>query len=220
MGRSKLDKFKDNDERINVIQPGKPIFDDIKGNWHKDYFKNDNPITIEIGCGRGEYTIGLARKFPNMNFIGVDIKGSRIWTGSGIATDEQIKNVAFLRTPILNLDHHFKKNEIIEIWITFPDPRPRKRDIKRRLTNSRYLEIYKSLIKEKGIIHLKTDNSPLFEYTLEVLQERQDIDDLVWTKDLYHSALNEDHHGIKTRYEEQFTNEGEIIKYLTFSFIK
>jgi len=220
MGRSKLDKFKDNDQRINVIQPGKPIFEHIKGNWHKDYFKNENPITVEIGCGRGEYTIGLARKFPNMNFIGADIKGSRIWTGSGIAIEEQIKNVAFLRTPILNLDHHFEKNEIIEIWITFPDPRPRKRDIKRRLTHSRYLEIYKSVIKEKGFIHLKTDNSLLFEYTLEVLQDRQDIDGLVWTKDLYHSELNEDHHGIKTRYEDQFTKEGEIIKYLKFSFNK
>ena len=220
MGRNKLDKFKDNDERDNVIQPGKPIFESIKGNWHKDYFKNENPIIVELGCGRGEYTIGLAKTFPNENFIGVDIKGSRIWTGSGIAIQEQLKNVAFLRTPILNLDHHFKRDEIFEIWITFPDPRPRKRDIKRRLTHPRYLEIYKSLIEEKGSIHLKTDNSQLFEYTMEVLQDRQDIDGLVWTKDLYQSELNEDHHGIKTRYEAQFTNEGEIIKYLKFTFIK
>ena len=220
MGRNKLDKFKDNEERYNVIQPGKPIFDSIKGNWHKDYFKNENPIIVEIGCGRGEYTIGLARKISNENFIGVDIKGSRIWTGSGIAIEEQLKNVAFLRTPILNLGHHFVEDEIIEILITFPDPRPRKRDIKRRLTHPRYLDIYKSLIKEKGIVHLKTDNTQLFEYTLEVLQDRQDINGLVWIKDLYHSGLKEDHYGIKTRYEALFTNEGEIIKYLKFTFIK
>ena len=143
----------------------------------------------------------------------------RIWTGSGIAVKEQLKNVAFLRAPILNLDHHFNRDEISNIWITFPDPRPKKSDIKRRLTHPRYLEIYKSLIKEKGFVHLKTDNTQLFDYTLEVLKDRKDIDGLVWTKNLYQSELNEDNHGIKTRYEAQFTNEGEDIKYLKFTFI-
>ncbi|MEQ8474890.1 tRNA (guanosine(46)-N7)-methyltransferase TrmB [Fulvivirga sp.] len=219
MSRGKLKRFAEIAERANVIEPSKAIYEHVKGNWHKDVFINDNPITLELACGRGEYTIGLGRLFPNNNHIGIDIKGDRIWKGSAIAEEEGLENVAFLRTHLLELNNFFEPGEVNEIWITFPDPRPRDRDEKRRVTHSRFLDIYKSIISKNGIVRLKTDNTGLFDYTLEVLKSREDIKDLHFTHDLYHSEYVSECHDIRTRYEQKFSAEGHDIKYLRFAFL-
>lgn len=217
--RSKLQRFKENFKRDNVIEPGKEIYEKIKGKWNEIYYKNDHPIVLELGCGNGEYTVGLAENFTEKNFLGVDVKGTRIWRGSKDALEKKLINAAFLRTQILQIQDYVAPNEVSEIWITFPDPRPRKRDIKRRLTSPRFLNIYKELVKENGLVHLKTDNTPLFDYTLEVLQEMEaEISGLIHTHDLYSTNFLEDHFGIQTRYEKMFMDKGEKIKYLRFSF--
>jgi tRNA (guanine-N7-)-methyltransferase len=216
--KRKKERFKIVEERANVIERTKEIFTRIKGNWRKEHFKNDNPITVELACGRGEYTVGLAALFPERNFIGIDIKGERIWKGSTIAVEQNLTNVAFLRTPILNIESFFNEGEIDEVWITFPDPRPRKRDIKRRLTSMRFLEMYKKLVKPGGYIRLKTDNTGLFEYSLEEIQPRTDIHDFQFTRDVYASDLRPECFDIKTKYEEVFAEKGEKIKYLRFKF--
>jgi tRNA (guanine-N7-)-methyltransferase len=214
--KRKLERFKIIAERENVIQPGKDIYTRIKGNWNELYFNNSNPIALELACGRGEYTIGLAQLFPDCNFVGVDIKGDRLWKGSTRAWEEKLNNVGFLRTHILMIENFFDPGEVDEIWLTFPDPRPRKKDIKRRLTSERYLEIYKTLLRPQGTIRLKTDNTGLFEYSLTELQNRKDVTDLDFTRDLYASELRPECFDIKTRYEEMFA--GERIKYLRFRF--
>jgi tRNA (guanine-N7-)-methyltransferase len=216
--KRKLERFKIIEERANVIERSKDIYESIKGNWRSDYFMNDNPITVELACGRGEYTIGLATLFPERNFIGVDIKGERIWKGSTRAVEENLKNVAFLRTPILLIENFFALGEIDEVWITFPDPRPRKRDIKRRLTSPRCLEIYKRIIKPGGYVRLKTDNAALFNYTIEEILLRRDIHDLNYSENVYESEFRAECFDIKTKYEEQFASKGETIKYLKFKF--
>jgi tRNA (guanine-N7-)-methyltransferase len=216
--KSKLERFRQNTERRNVIEPGKPVFELIKGKWQMMHFENSHPITVEMGCGRGEYTVGLGRLFPERNFVGVDVKGSRIWKGSSIADAEGLLNVAFLRIRILDIDKYFEEGEVDEIWITFPDPRPKLRDVKRRLTSPRFLDLYKKVLKKGGKVHLKTDNHELFEYSLEVLREREDIDGLLHTFDLYQSDLLPLHHGLQTRYEQMFVAEGKTIKYLQFVF--
>jgi len=216
--KRKLERFRIIEERDNVIERTKDIYDSIKGKWRASYFKNDNPITLELACGRGEYSVNLAKRFPEKNFIGVDIKGERIWKGSTLALENQLTNVAFLRTPILLIENFFEPGEIDEIWITFPDPRPRKRDIKRRLTSPRYMNIYKKLVKQGSYVRLKTDNSLLYSYTLEETQNRDDIDDLRFTEDLYSSDLRAECFDIQTRYEEMFTAKGEKIKYMRFRF--
>ena len=216
--KNKLERFRVVADRDNVLQAGKELYFQIKGRWNELYFKNQHPITVELACGRGEYTIGLAEKFPEQNFVGVDVKGDRLWKGSGWAIERNLNNVAFLRADILGLQTFFSPGEINEIWITFPDPRPRKRDIKRRLTSPRYLDLYKSLIQADGWIRFKTDNTGLFEYTLEELGLRNDVTNLRFTRDLYNSELRAECFDIKTRYEEMFTAEGELIKYLRFSF--
>lgn len=216
--KRKLERFKIIEERSNVIERSKDLYETIKGHWRRDYFHNDHPITLELACGRGEYSVNLARTFPEKNFIGVDIKGERIWKGSTLAVEQNLANVAFLRTPILLIENFFDPGEVDEIWITFPDPRPRKRDIKRRLTSPRYLDAYKRLVKSGSYIRLKTDNTPLFEYTLETIQERNDVYDLRWTTDLYNDELRPECFDIKTRYEEHFTALGERVKYMRFHF--
>lgn len=216
--KSKLARFKIIAERINVLEPGKENYFTIKGNWHKEYFKNDNPITLEVACGRGEYTVGLAAMFPNRNFIGVDIKGDRIWKGSTWAVESDLTNVAFLRTQIDLLENFFGDGEVDEIWLTFPDPRPKKRDAKRRLSNSGFLSLYRKILKPGGVFHLKTDNTDLFNFTLNEISARKDVVNLKSTYDVYQSDLREEVFDIKTRYEEMFTKKGETIKYLRLAF--
>ena len=216
--KKKLERFKIIEERNNVIEPTKPYYFGMKGNWRKEHFKNENPLTVELACGRGEYSVGLGEIFPARNFIGVDVKGERIWKGSTRALEKSLSNVAFLRTQILLLENFFEEGEIDEIWMTFPDPRPRKRDIKRRLTSPRFLAMFKRLLKPGGFLRLKTDNTALFDYTLEELQMRDDISELEFTRDLYGSVLRPECFDIRTRYEEEFASKGERIKYLRFRF--
>lgn len=219
MGRSKLDKFKDNELSRYVIQPGKEIFEHIKGNWRNLYFKNENDLVLELACGRGEYTIGLAREFPGRNFVGVDIKGPRIWRGMRTAEEEKLINTGFLRGHIQNLEAYFDINEVDEIWITFPDPRPKGRDERRRLTHPRFLDIYRIILKPNGWVYLKTDNPDLFEYSLEVLSSEADVFDLEYTRDLYNSKFLAEHYGIQTTYEKRYLEAGIKINYLKFRFI-
>ena len=217
--KKKQERFRIIEQNPNVIEPSKSSYATMRGSWRSSYFKNDYPLTLELACGRGEYTIGLARLFPEKNFIGVDIKGERIWKGSTAALQEQLSNAAFLRTHILMIENFFEPGEVNEIWLTFPDPRPRKRDIKRRLTSPRYIESYKRLLAPGGFVRLKTDNTQLYEYTLEELQLRDDVSDLAYTADVYSSQLKNECFDIKTRYEQEFTQKGEKIKYLRFRFV-
>ncbi len=217
MSRKKLIKFSQNWDRDNILEPGKPLYDEIKGRWNSHFFNNSNDICIELACGRGEYTTGLATVFPQKNFIGVDVKGDRLWYGSNVAINNNLQNVCFLRTQIQMLSVFFAEAEIAELWITFPDPRPRKRDAKRRLTHPRYLELYRSVLKPGGWVKFKTDNRQLFEYTLEVLQQVQ-VNDLQHTFDLYQSPLLAEHYQIQTRYERIFSGQGHKIHYLKFRF--
>lgn len=217
--RKKLYRFAENANRENIIEPGKPLFEKIKGNWNQLYFKNERPITVELGCGDGEYSVGLAGIDQERNYIGVDIKGDRLYQGSTYAIENQMSHVAFLRTKILDLDNFFGNGEIDEFWLTFPDPRPRDRDIKRRLSSPRFLNMYQTLCKPNGWFKFKTDSTSLFEYTLEVLQNDFPVDDLEYTMDLYQdSDLLKDHHGIQTKYEKIWSAKGEKIKYMKFRF--
>ena len=218
MGRRKLDKFSDNESSHYIIQPGKEIFEKVKGNWNRFHFKNQNPNILELGCGRGEYTLGLARLFPGKNVIGVDIKGSRIWNGSREAERLGLGNAAFLRIQIQQLTDFFSEDEVEEIWITFPDPRPRGRDEHRRLTHPRFLNMYRHILKPAGWVYLKTDNPGLFSYTVDTLSALRSIRNLEKTTDLYNSPLLYDHHGLCTTYEKRFLEEGIPIKYLKFQF--
>ncbi|MFQ3213889.1 MAG: tRNA (guanine-N7-)-methyltransferase [Marivirga sp.] len=219
MGRQKLFRFEELKFRKNVVQRDTERYEQIKSQWGEQVFDNSHPINLELACGRGEYTIGLAKHIANENFIGVDIKGERLWRGSTEALDEQLTNAAFLRTFALDLSHSFGEREVKDIWIIHPDPRPRERDEKRRLTHPRYLEIFKSIQQAGGSVYFKTDNTDLFNWTLnEVLKKRVDIEDLVFTHDLKKSALLAEHYGIETRYERKFEEKGEKIKYLRFKW--
>lgn len=216
--KSKRERFRVIAGRENVLEPGKDIYERIKGRWNELHFGNSNPLTVELACGRGEYSVALAKLFPQRNYIGVDVKGDRIWKGSTLAVEQNLGNVAFLRTNILAIESFFKEDEVDEFWLTFPDPRPRKRDIKRRLTSPRFLEMYRKLLRPGGFMRLKTDNTNLFHYTVEELQARNDISDFVFSDNVYESSLRQECFDIKTRYEEMFAAEGETIKYLRFSF--
>lgn len=217
MARRKQFKFEQNQRADNVLELGKAIFENIKGKWH-DFFQNSNPIVLELACGRGEYSTGLAQIYPNKNFIGVDIKGDRIWTGSAIAQQKKLTNVAFLRTLIHDLCHFFEENEVAEIWVVHPDPRPKDKDERRRLTFPRFLEIYRKILQPDGIFRLKTDNTAFYNYSLEVLKNYK-VKNLEYTDDLYNSVLYAEHHGIVTRFEEKFRGQGHRIKYLKCKFI-
>jgi len=213
LSRRKSVKYQLASDLENVIQRPKPFFDDCKGKWKADYFKNDHPIVLELGCGKGEYSNGLAKIFPEKNFIGIDVKGDRLASAGLLAQKEHISNVVFLRMQIQFILDFFEENEVDEIWITFPDPRPRDRDEKKRLTNPYFLEKYKTILKPNGLLHLKTDSDSLFDYSLETIPA-QPFHLIEQTKDLYASDLNKDHFGIKTRFEEMFFNKGFSIKYL------
>jgi tRNA (guanine-N7-)-methyltransferase len=213
---NKLEKFAQNKASRNVIEPGKELYNEIKGQW-SGFFQNDNDIVIELACGWGEYTISLAEKYPEKNFIGIDIKGDRIWKGSQYAQKNELDNVAFLRIHIIEILDLFGNDELDEIWLTFPDPRPKDRDEKHRLSNKSFLEKYQRILKPDGWFRFKTDNTELFEYTLQVLTDFK-IKDHEFTFDLYNSPLLEEHHGIKTKYERIWTEKGEKIKYMKFRF--
>ena len=213
---NKLEKFAQNKESRNIIEPGKEIYDNIKGKW-KEYFGNTNEIVLELACGWGEYTLSLAEKFPDINYVGVDIKGDRIWRGSQHAQKNDLTNVLFLRTHIIEILNLFEENEVDEIWLTFPDPRPKERDEKHRLSNACFLAKYQKILKPEGWFKFKTDNTSLFEYTLQVLSNIK-VKDHAFTFDLYQSSLTGDHHDIKTKYEKIWTEKGEKIKYMKFRF--
>ncbi|MES2592272.1 MAG: tRNA (guanosine(46)-N7)-methyltransferase TrmB [Bacteroidota bacterium] len=189
----------------------------LKGKWHKEYFKNENPIVLELGCGKGEYTVGLAKRFPDKNFIGVDIKGNRIWTGASTAVENKMNNVAFIRTRIDFIDSCFSNHEVDEIWITFPDPQPQKTRVRNRLTNMMFIDRYKKILKKEGIINLKTDNEPFYDYTRETITENK-LEVLDSTNDLYADITKRDEvlTTIKTYYEKKFSDLGFKICYLKF----
>jgi tRNA (guanine-N7-)-methyltransferase len=189
----------------------------LKGQWQQQHFKNDHPITLELACGRGEYSLALARKYPERNFIGVDIKGARIWKGAKIALEENLPNVAFLRTRIELITAFFAPEEIASIWITFPDPFLRKSKRNRRLTSPNFLKHYRKLLKKDGLVHLKTDEPVLYDYTLEVLEEDEKCKILYSDSDIYSKPLPMEELEVKTYYEKMHLEKGKTIKYLRFT---
>jgi tRNA (guanine-N7-)-methyltransferase len=187
----------------------------LKGKWANDFFKNENDIVLELGCGKGEYTVGLASRHPEKNFVGADIKGARLWRGLKTCQEENLKNVAFVRTRINLIDMYFDKAEVSEIWITFPDPHPRGVDERRRLTSPAFLKKYHTILKSGGTINLKTDNIIFLEYTLDVLRE-QNHEILELNYDVYGSGFDNELTQIQTHYEKRWLKHGTKIKYLKF----
>lgn len=220
MGKNKLKKFKEMESMDIVFQyPFSVLQRDgfpLKGKWRSDFFHNSNPIVLELGCGKGEYTVGLARRFADKNYIGVDIKGARMFTGASQAVGEQLHNVAFLRTNIELIDHFFAPGEVDEIWITFPDPQMKK--TRKRLTSTRFLQLYRNILRDGGRVHLKTDSPFLYTYTREMARHNL-IEPAIDTDDLYNEAttgIDTDILGIRTFYEQQWLSRGLTIKYLAF----
>lgn len=215
MGKNKLAKFAEMAEFRHVLQyPFATLQEkgfDLQSKWNESFFHNDHPIVLELGCGKGEYTVGLARLFPDKNFIGVDIKGARMWTGAKDSTD--MPNVAFLRTDIELINRFFAKGEVAEIWLTFPDPQMKK--LSKRLTSTRFISLYQQILADKGIIHLKTDSHFMFTYTSEMVKANR-FTVLFCSEDLYHSSLEDPILAIKTYYEQQWLDRGLSIKYLKF----
>ncbi len=209
-------------ENLNFPHLFQPEYDDLKdgyymqGKWGKDFFNNDNPITLEVGCGKGEYTVGLAEKYPERNFIGMDIKGARLWRGCKDSFNKGLKNVAFVRNYVQMVPNIFALDEIDELWITFPDPQPKKIKINKRLTSPPFLYRYSKILKKNGIINFKTDNEPLFDYTLEVIEEgNHKLINSV--KDLYSLDNFDEVKSIKTHYEKLFSDQGFAINFMQFT---
>jgi tRNA (guanine-N7-)-methyltransferase len=221
VSKNKLERFAQLGTFTNVIQPEvEEILNKdhtLKGKWKSLFFNNNHPIVLELGCGKGEYTIGLAERYPEKNFIGIDIKGARMWIGASYSFHNGLKNVGFLRARIDHISSLFAAGEIDEIWITFPDPQIKRSRAKKRLTSSNFLKFYKQFIAPGGMIHLKTDSTFLFDYTYQLCKCNA-IDIKISTNDLYHSAIdNEALLSIKTFYESQFLAKGIPIKYLCFT---
>jgi len=218
MGKNKLKKFAEMETLDCVFQYPYAVLANggcpLRGKWASDCFANANPIVLELGCGKGEYAVGMGRRFTDKNFIGIDIKGARMWTGAKQATALGLKNVAFLRTSIELIDRMFAPDEVSEIWITFPDPQMKK--VNKRLTGTRFLNNYKHVLRDGGWIHLKTDSPFLYAYTL-ALVEKNGLPVKVATDDLYHSGMADDILDIKTHYECQWLQRGLTIKYLCFA---
>ena len=186
---------------------------EMRGHWNEQFFKNDHPIVLELGCGKGEYTVGLGKLFPEKNFIGIDIKGARMWSGAKESLEAGMTNVAFLRTSIELIAHFFAPSEVAEIWITFPDPQMKK--VNKRLTSTRFMKMYREILSGEGIIHLKTDSNFMFTYTQEMVKANQ-LPVLFATDDLYHSDLTDAVLSIRTYYAQQWLDRGLNIKYIKF----
>jgi tRNA (guanine-N7-)-methyltransferase len=242
VGKNKLARWNELSSFDNVIQPqitdvtGKDH--PIKGRWNEAIFKNKNPVVLELGCGKGEYTVGLATRFPEKNYIGVDIKGARMWRGAKTSNEKKLPNVSFLRTRIEFIDSFFTTGEVDEIWITFPDPHPGRRNSNKRLTSPWFLNIYRKFLKDKGLIHLKTDNAELYNYTRSVVNHNN-LKTIFTTNDLYSKdterdtlpslativsgvpvkgdIFSDDILSIRTHYENIFLNAGSKIFYTAFS---
>jgi tRNA (guanine-N7-)-methyltransferase len=226
MSKGKLAKFADMETYACVFQYPYSVVSDVpfemQGHWREQYFKNQNPIVLELGCGKGEYTVGLAKRYPSVNFIGVDIKGARMWTGATQAVQEGLTNVAFLRTNIEIIDRFFAPGEVQEIWLTFSDPQ--MKNPRKRLSSTYFMERYRRFLDDQGIIHLKTDSNFLFTYTCYMV-ERNGLPVDVCTKDLYGDARKEDSQeseslgkaaSIQTYYEQMWLERGLNIKYMKF----
>jgi len=222
VGKNKLARWTELASLDNVIQPeiGEVSERDhpIKGKWNKEIFKNNNPIVLELGCGKGEYTVGLAKNFPANNFIGVDIKGARMWRGAKTANEQNLQNVAFVRTRIEFINSFFSADEVDEIWITFPDPHPGGRNSNKRLTSPWFLNSYRLFLKDKGIIHLKTDNKELYDFTNKVLNYNT-LEIIISMNDLY-AEKADNVLSIRTHYEKIFLDAGLKINYLSFRLEK
>jgi len=223
MAKNKLKKFRENETFSHFFQPTREELIQsfpLKGNWKRDFFKNNNPVILELGCGKGDYTTGLAERFPNKNFIGIDIKGARLWTGAKMVEENEMKNVAFIRTQIELLEYFFAENEIAEIWITFPDPQIRYRRAKHRLTHPIFLKKYKHILEPNGFVHLKCDSEFLHGYTHGILQM---LGCTIY--DAFHDIYKQLHGNdpnnilfeIKTYYEQKWLAQGKAITYLRFA---
>ena len=218
--KNKLRRFRENEEFSNVIQPSREELTNeeypLRGKWNKDFFKNEQPIVLELGCGKGEYSVALAQANPHKNFIGIDIKGARFWRGAKTALEENLENVGFVRTQIELIDRLFADGEIDEIWITFPDPQIKYKRTKHRLTNTEFLQKYKKILKKEGVVNLKTDSEFMHGYTLGLLHGEG------------HKVLHANHNvykntyspkevtGIQTFYEKQYLEQGKPITYIQF----
>lgn len=222
MSKGKLAKFADMERYENVFQYPYSVVDnvpfDMKGHWREEYFKNNNPIVLELGCGKGEYTVELARLYPDVNFIGVDIKGARMWTGATLALNDGLKNVAFLRTNIEIIDRFFAHNEVHEIWLTFSDPQ--MKNPRKRLTSTYFMERYRRFLIDGGTVHLKTDSNFLFTYT-SYMVDTNNLPLIFRTEDLYHQDGLDDETkkilSIQTYYERMWLERGLNIKYQKFN---
>ncbi len=218
MGKNKLAKFADMEEFPHVFQVSSHSLREgnsfeMKGKWNEVFFKNTHPVVLELGCGKGEYTVGLGRLYPEKNFIGVDIKGARLWTGAKDSFQKEMKNVAFLRTDIEMIHHFFAENEVSEIWLTFPDPQMKK--VTKRLTATNFMKSYQQFLKPNGKIHLKTDSNFMFTYTYAMVNINQ-LPVVFSTENLYESDLQDPILNIKTYYEQQWLGRGLSIKYIQF----
>ena len=209
--KNKLERYDFNKNSSFIIQDGKSLFSKTKGRW-SIIFKNNNPIHLELGCGNGEYTISNSKNYPNCNFIGIDIKGSRLWKGAKYLEKNNVKNALFLRIQIENILDFFDENEVKEIIISFPDPRPKKRDIKKRLTNLKFLDLYHKIILNGGKLMLKTDDKDLFDYSIDQIKDSK-FKQLNYSDNVYSSQEFEYIKGVKTKYEKKFLDQGKTIKF-------
>jgi tRNA (guanine-N7-)-methyltransferase len=223
VGKNKLARWNELGTFSNVFQPEietvAGIDHPVKGTWNKEVFKNQNPVILELGCGKGEYTLGLATRFPQNNYIGIDIKGARMWRGAKTAFELNLKNAAFLRTRIEFINSFFTEDEVDEIWITFPDPHPGRRNSNKRLTSPWFLNRYRMFMKDKGLIHLKTDNTELYNFTRKVTLHNK-LNLVNDTNNLYAKNISDDILSIRTHYEKIFLNSGLKICYLSFRLDK
>jgi tRNA (guanine-N7-)-methyltransferase len=218
--KNKLKRFNENDTFHNVFQPKREELVDavypLKGQWNQQFFKNSNPLVLELGCGKGEYTVGLAERYPNKNFIGIDIKGARFWRGAKTAVENKMPNVAFIRAQIELIEQLFETNEVDEIWITFPDPQIKYKRTKHRMTNAMFLKRYKNILNETGIVHLKTDSEFMHGYTLGLLHG-QGHEVQYANHDVYRQEGSpEEVTAIQTFYENQYLEKQKAITYIRF----